>query len=71
MKGYKTKNDAYDVGTQFYKETHIRDEDDEMRRFIETEMLKIKGADVDDEEDYVDHSQYLAPEDAALKVVEC
>ena len=24
MKGYKTKNDAYDVGTQFYKETHIR-----------------------------------------------
>ena len=25
MKGYKTKNDAYDVGTQFYKETHIRE----------------------------------------------
>ena len=24
MKGYKTKQDAYDVGTQFYKETHIR-----------------------------------------------
>ena len=24
MKGYKTKTDAYDVGTQFYKETHIR-----------------------------------------------
>jgi hypothetical protein len=30
------------VGTQFSKETHIRDEDDEMRKFIETEMEKLK-----------------------------
>ena len=41
---YKQTEDAYEVGTQFSKETHIRDEDDEMRKFIETEMQKRKVA---------------------------
>jgi len=67
MKGYKTKQDAYDVGTQFYKETHIRDEDDEMKKFIEVEMEKIKGTDVDENED--EGPQYLSPEDAALQAL--
>ena len=40
---YKQTEDAYEVGTQFSKETHIRDEDDEMRKFIEIEMKKRKG----------------------------
>ena len=37
-------DDAYDVGTQFPKEAPIRDEDDEMRKFIEIEMSRMKGA---------------------------
>jgi len=68
MKGYKTKNDAYDVGTQFYKETHIRDEDDEMKKFIETEMGKIKGKDLEIEKES-EGSKYLSPEDAALQAL--
>jgi Hepatocellular carcinoma-associated antigen 59 len=40
--GYTQKENPYEVGTQFSKETHIRDEDDEMRKFIETEMEKLK-----------------------------
>ena len=90
MKGYKTKTDAYDVGTQFYKETHIRsckdillsfcgdmqckhfsipirDEDDEMKKFIETEMGKIKGKDLETEKES-EGTKYLSPEDAALQV---
>ena len=67
MKGYKTKTDAYDVGTQFYKETHIRDEDDEMKKFIETQMGKIKGKDLETEQE-IEGTKYLSPEDAALQV---
>jgi len=67
MKNYKAIDDAYDVGTQFSKETHIRDEDDEMRKFIETEMSKMKGRPEKEEEEEEDQSpQFLAPEDAAL-----
>ena len=65
MKDYKAKDDAYDVGTQFSKETHIRDEDDEMKKFIETEMSKMKGR-PEEEEDEGQTPQFLAPEDAAL-----
>jgi len=68
MKGYKTKTDAYDVGTQFYKETHIRDEDDEMKKFIETEMGKIKGKDLEAEQES-EGTKYLSPEDAALQAL--
>lgn len=64
MKGYKAVEDSYSVGTQFSKETHIRDEDDEMRKYIETEMEKIKGGGEDEEKDPT--SQYMTPEDAAL-----
>jgi len=67
MKDYKAKDDAYDVGTQFSKETHIRDEDDEMRKFIETEMSKMKGRPEEADDDDEDKTpQFLAPEDAAL-----
>jgi len=64
MKGYKAVEDSYSVGTQFSKETHIRDEDDEMRKYIETEMEKIKGGGEDEEKDPT--NQYMTPEDAAL-----
>ena len=66
MKDYKAKDDAYDVGTQFSKETHIRDEDDEMKKFIETEMSKMKGRPEVEEEEDEQTPQFLAPEDAAL-----
>lgn len=64
VKGYKVVEDNYSVGTQFSKETHIRDEDDEMRKYIETEMEKMKG--VSEEDDDNDGPAYLTPEDAAL-----
>jgi len=64
MKGYKSVENPYEVGTQFSKETHIRDEDDEMRKFIDTEMGRIKG----DTEKPSDNEEptFLLPEDAAL-----
>ena len=66
MKSLKQTDDAFDVGTQFFKETHIRDEDDEMRKFIETEMEQLKGS-RGAQEEFVDSTpQYLSPEDAAL-----
>ena len=69
MKNMKKNDDAYDVGTQFSKETHIRDEDDEMRKFIETEMSRMKGGTTtttDDNEGDEEKSEFLSPEDAAL-----
>jgi len=65
MKGYKQTDDTYSVGTQFSKETHIRDEDDEMRKYIETEMEKLKGGGQSEEEKDTTPA-YLTPEDAAL-----
>lgn len=66
LKGFKQKDDAFDVGTQFFKETHIRDEDDEMRKFIETEMENLKGSKPDKDDDGSTEPEYLSPEDAAL-----
>jgi len=66
MKGFKTKDDAFDVGTQFFKETHIRDEDDEMRKFIETEMDNLKGSRSSQDDPGQSKPEYLSPEDAAL-----
>jgi len=66
LKSYKQSDDAFDVGTQFFKETHIRDEDDEMRKFIETEMDQLKGSRVEKDEPADSTPQYLSPEDAAL-----
>merc|ERR1712179_719153 len=65
-KVYKQADDAFDVGTQFFKETHIRDEDDEMRKFIETEMEQLKGSRAEKDEPADSTPQYLSPEDAAL-----
>jgi len=62
MKGVKPTEDSYEVGTQFSKETHIRDEDDELRKFIDTEMEKIKGQ---NNVEYTE-AEYVSPEDAAL-----
>jgi len=66
LKSYKQSDDAFDVGTQFFKETHIRDEDDEMRKFIETEMDQLKGSRAEKDEPADPTPQYLSPEDAAL-----
>ena len=66
MKGFKQTDDAFDVGTQFFKETHIRDEDDEMRKFIETEMDQLKGSSVNKDDPGQSTPQYLSPEDMAL-----
>ena len=55
------------VGTQFSKETRVRDEDEEMKKFIETEMGKIKGKDLETEKES-EGTKYLSPEDAALQV---
>jgi len=65
MKGYAPTDSSYEVGTQFSKETHIRDEDDEMRKFIQTEMEKLKGG-ADETDDPQQQPMYLSPEDAAL-----
>ena len=66
--GYSDTSGSYEVGTQFSKETHIRDEDDEMRKFIDMEMERLKGKDrVHPDEDSSNKvAQYLSPEDAAL-----
>eukprot|EP00092_Neocalanus_flemingeri_P006613 GFUD01007133.1.p1 GENE.GFUD01007133.1~~GFUD01007133.1.p1 ORF type:complete len:307 (-),score=107.28 GFUD01007133.1:267-1187(-) len=66
MKGFKQTDDAFDVGTQFFKETHIRDEDDEMRKFIETEMDSMKGSKPGQADTAHNQPEYLSPEDAAL-----
>ena len=52
------------VGTQFSKETKIRDEDEEMKKFIESEMEKRRGKPVHEEDD--EESSYKSPEDKAL-----
>merc|ERR1711994_859976 len=44
------------------------DEDDEMKKFIETEMGKIKGKDLEVEKES-EGSKYLSPEDAALQAL--
>ena len=51
------------IGTHFSKETRVRDEDEEMRKFIETEMEKRRGKNTDEEDD---SSKYMSPEEQAL-----
>lgn len=68
----KPSDDAYDVGigTQFSAETNKRDEDEEMMKYIEDQLIKRKqgavdgGADNADEE--ADALKYMSPEEAAL-----
>lgn len=52
------------VGTQFSKETKIRDEDEEMKKFIDSEMEKRRGKAFNQEE--VEENSYKSPEDKAL-----
>jgi len=60
----KEAEDGIDnIGTQFSKETRVRDEDEEMRKFIEIEMKKRRGNNQDQEET---GDKFLTPEDKAL-----
>jgi len=56
------------IGTQFSKETRVRDEDEEMRRFIEMEMDKRRRGSGRPGPDDPSEAQntYMSPEDAAL-----
>lgn len=60
----KEVQDQDNIGTQFSKETRVRDEDEEMQKFIENEMEKRRGKrqDLDQNE----HEKYLTPEEKAL-----
>merc|ERR1719270_1298654 len=60
----KEVQDQDNIGTQFSKETRVRDEDEEMQKFIEKEMEKRRGKrqDLDQNE----HEKYLTPEEKAL-----
>ena len=57
----------FPVLTLFLMNLYLRDEDDEMKKFIETEMGKIKGKDLEVDKES-EGSKYLSPEDAALQV---
>jgi hypothetical protein len=52
------------VGTVFSKETRIRDEDEEMRKFIESEVEKRRGK--PDDSGANEGPAYLSPEELAL-----
>ena len=58
------------VGTQFSKETRVRDEDEEMKKFIEAEMEKRRGKNLNMEfkvgSELSSASKYMTPEEAAL-----
>ncbi|QQP37955.1 Uncharacterized protein FKW44_018409 [Caligus rogercresseyi] len=57
------------IGTQFSKETRIRDEDEEMRKFIEKEMNKIIRGEGSEEGAAGGESssiKFMSPEDQAL-----
>ncbi|XP_040564074.1 splicing factor C9orf78 [Lepeophtheirus salmonis] len=54
------------IGTQFSKETRIRDEDEEMRKFIEKEMHKILRGGSEDASNNPESSKFMSPEDRAL-----
>ena len=54
------------VGTQFSKETRVRDEDEEMQKFIELEMEKRRGKPFGEDGENDSSTKYLTPEDAAL-----
>lgn len=57
--------DAYDtgIGTQFSAETNIGDTDEEMMKFIEEQLKKKKGIEVDSKDEA---NKYLTPEEAAI-----
>lgn len=60
------------VGTQFSKETRVRDEDEEMKKFIEAEMEIRRGKNLGmgyfgGSEDNSGTTKYMTPEEAALQ----
>ncbi|KAL4713394.1 hypothetical protein ACJJTC_010379 [Scirpophaga incertulas] len=63
-------DDAYDtgIGTQFSAETNKRDEDEEMMKYIEEQLVKRKEGHTQDLKDTErnDSLKYLSPEEAAL-----
>ncbi|XP_063701570.1 splicing factor C9orf78 [Culicoides brevitarsis] len=61
----KTLNDASDIGTQFSAETNIRDQDEEMMKYIEDQLRKKKGENKSEEEKK-EMKKYLTPEESAL-----
>lgn len=74
MQSVKTSNvkivdDAYDtgIGTQFSAETNIRDQDEEMMKYIERQLNKQKGENKSHHEsDTGTSKKYFTPEEAAL-----
>lgn len=60
-------DDAYDtgIGTAFSAETNTRDEDAEMKKYIEEELRKRKGV----KEDDGGEKSYMSPEESALMAV--
>ena len=60
----KAEENGDNIGTQFSKETRVRDEDEEMQKFIEKEMTKRRGKRQDSDPN--DQEKYLTPEEAAL-----
>lgn len=67
------QDDAYDtgIGTQFNAETNKRDEDEEMVKYIEEELLKRKSRNEGKNESELnsDKISYCSPEEAALQAV--
>jgi Hepatocellular carcinoma-associated antigen 59 len=59
-------DDAYDtgIGTQFSAETNIGDTDEEMMKYIEEQLKKKKGLEVDNKDN--ESNKYLTPEEAAI-----
>ena len=59
-------DDAYDtgIGTQFSAETNIGDTDEEMMKYIEEQLKKRKGIEVDSKDG--ERNKYLTPEEAAV-----
>lgn len=57
-------DDAYDtgIGTQFSAETNIGDNDEEMMKYIEEQLKKKQGIEVDSKDEH----KYLTPEEAAI-----
>merc|ERR1712156_1219975 len=60
----KAEENGENIGTQFSKETRVRDEDEEMQKFIEKEMEKRRGKRQDSDQNEQD--KYLTPEEKAL-----
>lgn len=65
----KIVDDAYDtgIGTQFSAETNIRDQDEEMMKYIERQLNKQKGEKKSQHDsDTGTSKKYFTPEEAAL-----